>query len=224
MSKKIAAADKSKGRDVLTVYRSTTETEEQATARELLRPSRQAARTLHRIKPDIHEINALAEELATQIRAVNQGDQQRTEAFLVTQAHTLDELFNTLTQRSILNMKDGYLDACERYLRLALKAQSQCRTTLETLAEIKNPRPIAFVKQANIANGPQQVNNGTPVHARAGESENQANELKEIAPNEPKAIGMDARTQNPPSGAYPGLEAVGAVNRTKDGGRESPSV
>ena len=25
---------------------------------------------------------------------------------------------------------------------------------------MKNPQPIAFVKQANIANGPQQVNNG----------------------------------------------------------------
>jgi len=30
-------------------------------------------------------------------------------------------------------------------------AQSQCRTTLEALAEIKNPRAVAFLKQANIA-------------------------------------------------------------------------
>jgi hypothetical protein len=35
------------------------------------------------------------------------------------------------------------------YLRLGLKAQSQCRATLETLAAIKNPRPVAFVQQAN---------------------------------------------------------------------------
>ena len=46
------------------------------------------------------------------------------------------------------------------YMRLALKAQGQCRATLETLANIKNPRPVAFVQQANIAHGPQQVNNG----------------------------------------------------------------
>ena len=32
------------------------------------------------------------------------------------------------------------------YLSLALKAQAQCRATPEALAEIKNPRPIAFVK------------------------------------------------------------------------------
>jgi hypothetical protein len=37
---------------------------------------------------------------------------------------------------------------------LALKAQSQCRATLETLAAIKNPQPVAFVRQANIAHGP----------------------------------------------------------------------
>lgn len=47
-----------------------------------------------------------------------------------------------------------YLNATDTYLRLALKAQAQCRATLQTLAEIKNPRPVAFVKQANIAHGP----------------------------------------------------------------------
>jgi hypothetical protein len=43
-----------------------------------------------------------------------------------------------------------------------LKAQAQCRVTLVALAEMKNPRPVAFVQQANIAAGLQQVNNGAP--------------------------------------------------------------
>jgi len=47
---------------------------------------------------------------------------------------------------------------------MALKAQGQCRTTLETLAAIKNP-PVLFAKRANIAHGPQHVNNGTPLTA-----------------------------------------------------------
>ncbi len=51
-----------------------------------------------------------------------------------------------------------HMDHLDRYLRLALKAQSQCRATLETLATIKNP-PAVFARQANIAHGPQQVNN-----------------------------------------------------------------
>jgi len=38
-------------------------------------------------------------------------------------------------------------------MRLAFKAQSQARATIETSAEIKNPHQFAFVKQANIAGG-----------------------------------------------------------------------
>ena len=64
----------------------------------------------------------------------------------------------------------------QSYLRLAPKSQAQCRATLETLAEIKNP-PTLFAQQANVAHGPQQVNNNPPsscdheAHER-GESEN----------------------------------------------------
>jgi len=60
-----------------------------------------------------------------------------------------------LANRSALYLGD-YLDAAERYMRLALKAQGQCRATLETLAVIKNP-PL-FARQANITSSPQQVN------------------------------------------------------------------
>ncbi len=36
----------------------------------------------------------------------------------------------------------------EGFMRMALRAQSQCRTTLETLAAIKNP-PSVYARQAN---------------------------------------------------------------------------
>jgi hypothetical protein len=52
-------------------------------------------------------------------------------------------------------------------MRLALRAQSQMVTALEKLALIKNPPRPTFVQRANIANGPQQVNNG---HAREQDS------------------------------------------------------
>ena len=62
-------------------------------------------------------------------------------------------------------------------MRMALKAQSQCRATLETLATIKNP-PAVFARQANIAQGPQQVNNGMmpagEPRAGAGKTEKRA--------------------------------------------------
>jgi hypothetical protein len=46
-----------------------------------------------------------------------------------------------------LNMGQ-YLDAADKYMRLALKAQSQCRTTVEALGELKNLQPVAFIHQA----------------------------------------------------------------------------
>jgi hypothetical protein len=74
----------------------------------------------------------------------------------------LDAIFNEMARRAALNMGQ-HLGPTETYMRLALKAQSQSRATLETLAEIKNPRPVYInPQQVNHTNGPQQVNNGTP--------------------------------------------------------------
>lgn len=121
---------------------------------------------------------ALVDELARQVEAVNKADLQRPEAVLIAQAHTLDAPFREMTRGAILKMA-GYLGAAEAYLRFALNSQSQCRTTLETLAPIKNPTLVAIVRQANIAKGPQQVNNApvqVPESSRAREPENQPNE------------------------------------------------
>jgi hypothetical protein len=79
-------------------------------------------------------------------------------------------------------MDGGYMEACETYLRLALKAQSQCRTTIEALAFIKNPQPTAFIRQQNVGYN-QQVNDGaapavTALRARE-EISKPANELLE---------------------------------------------
>lgn len=84
------------------------------------------------------------------------GDMGRFERVLTNQFLTLDALFNNLAQRS--GRQDSF-KGIEVLMRLALKAQSQARATAETLALMKNPMP--YIKQANIANGPQQVNNGT---------------------------------------------------------------
>lgn len=105
---------------------------------------------------------ALTESVeATQekVRAVRSGCMDEPEALLVAQSQTLDAIFNSLAQRALTNIHSGYTDAAEKYLRLALKAQSQCRTTVEALGELKQPRTPTFIRQANIANQ-QQVNNG----------------------------------------------------------------
>lgn len=183
-----------------------------------LRPSvRAAATTQSYSKPQFGnaDLTTLVEELGAQISAVNRGDLQRPEAMLIAQAHTLEAIFHELARRAGLNMGE-YLDAAEMYMRLALKAQSQCRATLETLATIKNPpASVAFVRQANIAHGPQQVNNAplTPDTAsRARESETPPSKLLEAT----NGNVLDTGTTTPTSGADSHLEAVGAIDRTED--------
>jgi len=84
------------------------------------------------------------------------GDLGRVERMLANQMLTLDQLFNNLAQRS--GRQDTF-KGIEVLMRLALKAQAQARATAETLSVIKNPAP--YIRQANIAHGHQQVNNGT---------------------------------------------------------------
>jgi hypothetical protein len=185
-------------------------------AKVALRPSIRAAVTIQAFAKSAWgelDLTALADELSGQISAVTKGDLQRAEAMLIAQAHTLEALFYELARRAGLNMGE-YLQAAETYMRLALKAQSQCRATLETLAAIKNPAPVAFVRQANIAHGPQQVNNNPPPAgaSRARESEIAPNELLEVTDGKrldigaaPQAVGADSR-----------VEAVGTIDRTKN--------
>lgn len=161
-------------------------------------------------------------ELVASVKAhgekVNGNDLAAAEQMLVAQAIALNSIFAEMARRSALNMGD-YLDATDRYMRLALKAQGQCRATLEALAAIKNP-PVVFTRQANIAHGPQQVNNGVasertkgaPAHAHE-QTGITSNELLEMEDGK----RLDAGTQGAAGLANQKLAAVGTVNRAKVG-------
>lgn len=63
-------------------------------------------------------------------------------------------------------------------MRSSLKTQALSRATISALVGLNFPRQAMFVKQANIAQGPQQVNNGLPVGiAHTGKTETSQNEL-----------------------------------------------
>jgi hypothetical protein len=182
----------------------------EATALTLTRPEVTAAGTIERWESDTHDVNALVTELNRQVGAVNSGDMRRSEAMLIAQAHTLDNIFNTLARR-VRNQE--FLLHWETYMRMAMKAQSQCRMTLETLATVKNPQ-VVFAKQANINNGGrQQINNDIPTGStRAQEIEPTPSKLLENQDGR----WLDTRAQGAPSGADQALETVGASNGTKD--------
>jgi hypothetical protein len=186
------------------------DTEDAAIAAALTNPAVNAAATLQRLDTQLN-VNALVSELTSQVAAVNAGKMERPEAMLLAQAETLEWLFHSLVRRALCQDR---LPQYEAYMRLALKAQSQSRATLEALAEVKNPRSVAFVKQANIAAGHQQVNNGTNetfragAHGRTEENEIPQNRLLTEASNATMDIGRARAT----SGVSQAMEAVGTVN------------
>jgi len=189
-----------------------------ALSRALTHPTVQASQTLYALNrvngDDYLTVEALRAELATQIKGVNGGDLKRAEALLTAQAHTLDALFNYYVRSA---MASELLSQFEVKLRLALRAQNQCRATLETLALIKNPQPVAFVRQANIAHGPQQVNNATAVpqeSSRAGDSEKGRNEVLEKCDER-----LDDRMAQATRGADLAMATEGSVNRPTDSQR-----
>ena len=183
----------------------------------LINPTVRAAMTMTTWKgnPEVSAYD-IAQALIPQIEAVNNGDRERTEAMLVAQAYTLDELINQLARRAS-NMKS--LKQFELDLRLALKAQSQCRATLETLAAIKNP-PVIFAKQANISNGHQQINNGTPA-THAGNCKIPPNELLEAQHG---GTTLDTGTTGAASGENSAMAAVEQFDRGADTRRQGDSV
>ena len=107
-------------------------------ARSALSPTVQAAVTLKEYDKNFGDLklNGLIDALAEQTEASNDGDMGRAVAMLTTQVHTLDAIFNNLARKAV---NAEYLNQFEQYLKLSLRAQSQCRATWETLSAIKNP-------------------------------------------------------------------------------------
>ena len=91
------------------------------------------------------ELSEAVGVMREKIARVKAGDLSDVEATLTAQAATLDTVFNELARRAALNMGE-HLTATETYLRLAFRAQAQCRATLETLAEVKYPKAATFVR------------------------------------------------------------------------------
>ena len=79
------------------------------------------------------DVPGLLATLRGHATAVNEGDLSRAEGILINQADALQSLFVNLTERSL---RQEYLVHAESFMRLALKAQSQCRATLETLSNV----------------------------------------------------------------------------------------
>jgi len=205
--RKVVTAEKDPS--AITVEQTKDETEERAIARVALSPSLQSALTLKEYSKSFDNLDLMSfvEELRHQVDETLDGDLGRAEAMLTTQAHTLDAIFGNLARRAI---RAEYLSSFDTYLKLGLRAQSQCRATWESLAAIKNPMGRAYVGQANFAHN-QQINNQAEP-SRTPENKKSPNELMEKTDGE----WLDRGTPREAVGVDPELETVDEKHRAKN--------
>lgn len=128
-----------------------------------------------RLKPDIAESSAV---LAEEIEQAMKGDQSLASRIYTSQAISLDAIFTELARRSGNNMGQ-YPEAADRYMRLALKAQSACRATLEALAKMHQPREQT-VRHVHVSEGGQAVI-ADQFHHHGGAAENGKTSKQSVA-------------------------------------------
>lgn len=125
-------------------------------ARMAVTPSMNGAAVIHAYQGNVMGKDADMSVLIAQLRdtftEVKGGDLHTLEAMLISQATALQTIFTSLARRA---QDQQYQKHLEAFLGLALKAQAQSRATISALVDFKFPRQATFVKQANIANGPQ---------------------------------------------------------------------
>lgn len=186
------------------------QTELEASTEHLLKPSFLAAKVIDsdkkQLSKDYIDLQYTQAMLERSIGEVKNGNLADVEAMLYSQAYALNAMFATLMTRA---NRQEYMPPTQALMSLAFKAQNQSRATLQALVDLKQPRQPTFVKQANIAQGHQQVNN------LAEKNIIPQNELLKDSYAE-----LDTGTTTTPTGIDTTLETVGKVHRRKDTGRK----
>lgn len=151
----------------------------------------------------------VAVELSESSKRIKSGDFSEIDSMYLSQAKSLEWLFVSLARKASFAEQ---LPQYQTFMNLALKAQSQSRATLQALVDRHNPKQVAFVKQANIAGGHQQINNGN-------------NEVGKISAKPSKLLtediydgqNLDVRATPSTEPSYQAVEAMGEINGRKNG-------
>ena len=161
------------------------------------------------------DLEALVKGVMGTCTQVKSGDLQSMEAMLVSQAAALQTIFTDLARRA---QAQTYQKHFEAFLGLAFKAQAQSRATISALVDLKYPRQATFVKQANITNGPQQINNvgSQKVEPASREKNQQIQQNKLLEKSDGKfGIGMVPREKVSAESSNPRLETLEPVHGAK---------
>lgn len=195
------------------------ETPVQAKSAAALNPAINALAVVDAYQPDVIgddlDPNALADILKANIAQSAAGDLTGLESMLIGQATALQTVFVSLARRA---RNQEYQKQFEGYLGLALKAQAQSRATIQAVIDLKYPRQVQYVQQANFAHT-QQVNNGMaqrPPRTRK-KLQDAKNKLLEQTDHDQC---MDTGTQKAAERSNPQMAAVGTVDRTQNARRQ----
>lgn len=200
------------------------QTEAQALSRAALQPCINSASVIEAYQVNLLgtdvDLGELVAGLNESCKGVKDGDLSTMEAMLIGQATALQTMFASLARRAATQ---EHLRQYETFMRLALKAQAQSRATITALVDLKYPRQATFVKQANIAHGPQQINNGAAAgadpgnsakaHAHARQTQPQQNELLEKAQH--GGTHLDTGATAKAKRSHQAVETVATVQRAK---------
>jgi hypothetical protein len=159
------------------------------------------------------DTDELLAQLTASMQSASDGSMSQCENMLVGQALALQSMFVHMSRRVLNQELKHYSD-----VNFVL-AQNQCRMTLETLAEIKNPRQVAFVRQTNVAQN-QQINNQPVSRTRKFVTQNRQSRLSEST----HAERLEQRAPSTSEQIDSRLETVGKVNRSANVGRQSDRV
>jgi hypothetical protein len=156
------------------------------------------------------DIQSTLTALEISVSKVKSGDLSNIEEMLFNQAIALESIFAMTVQRA---NDCKYMANYQAQMQIALKAQNQSRATLQALVQLKQPSQTTFVKQANIAQGHQQVNNLPE---------------KNITPQNELLRSENAKLDSggtaAPERVNTALEALDKVNRAKDTRRQEKVV
>lgn len=114
-----------------------------------------AVRLFHKGSFGEQDLTELYRALEERNEAAEKGELDPYKAMLAAQADTLNAIFTETARRAAINMGD-YIHATEKYLRLGLKAQAQCRATIEALDKLTSGR-VQTVRHVHVTEGGQAV-------------------------------------------------------------------
>jgi hypothetical protein len=181
-------------------------------ARHLVATPYQAARSIAAWDAYADE-RAVYDQLVAITGEAAAGSLRRSEELLMAQAVTLDAMFHTLARRARPNL-DQAPEYAETVLRLALRAQSQSRATLETLGVLLQPSTAAFVRQGDGSTA--QINVGAPSPPPFDTGAREAYLPTEQSGDQRHELLPDAQASTAPGRADPTLAPVGALDRATD--------